>query len=111
MGADREAIRGLHRALRLQRGYHRPRDRNYSSAIGSSVRRGRCGRGRPRMRDVAEYHVIVANLEPSDVASLWSAALFGRRVEPALGDRLRTLTELRDRMGRAAAVHRSLQPR
>lgn len=41
------------------------------------------------MSTLDEYHAIVEDLEPSDVASQWSAALFGRRIEPALGDQPR----------------------
>ena len=58
-----------------------------------------------------EYRAIVADLEPSDVTTLWFAALCGRRIEPALGDRLRALVELRDRMGRASALRGSVNQR
>lgn len=63
------------------------------------------------MSTLDEYRTIVADLEPSDVTSLWFAALFGRRIEPALEDHLRSLVDLRDRMGRASAMRRSVQPR
>ena len=58
-----------------------------------------------------EYHDIIADLEPADITALWYSALCGRRIEPALRERLRALVELRDRLGRASAIRRSAQPR
>ena len=63
------------------------------------------------MSDLDEYHDIIADLEPSAVTALWYSALCGRRIEPALRERLRALVALRDRMGRASAMRRSVQPR
>ena len=58
-----------------------------------------------------EYHDIIADLAPADVAALWYSALYGRRIEPALRHRLCALVALRDRMGRASAMRRAVQPR
>lgn len=63
------------------------------------------------MSDLDEYHAIIADLEPTAVTALWYSALCGRRIEPALRDQLRALVELRDRMGRASAMRRSMSDR
>lgn len=62
------------------------------------------------MSDADEYGEIVAGLERSEVAALWSAALSGRRIEPRLEGRLRALVTLRDQMGRASAIRRPVNP-
>ena len=58
-----------------------------------------------------EYHDIIADLELANVTALRHSALYGRRIEPALRYRLRALVALRDRMGRASATRRTVQPR
>ena len=58
-----------------------------------------------------EYHDIITDLKPADVAALWYSALYGRRIEPALRHRLRALVALRDRMGRASAMRHTVHQR
>ena len=58
-----------------------------------------------------EYHQIIADLEPSAITALWYSALCGRRIEPALRDRLRELVALRDHVARTSAMRRVRLPR